>query len=251
MPWKPIQRLTAGINVREEHLQAIFDAWPASSTLLAGVPNWLMKLGAPQLPRRAIAAFGYKFTPDVLWRSSAELVVAELKYGTNHEPIAIGEVLHHRSMLRRHHPASFVVPLIVCQYNGWVRAAVNDIGAGLRHVEVDLLEHDGAHLAWLSNPHAEVQLCTPPPEIPLGPAWRAKKWWKVHDEPTWLSARDTPVPPFVTGPILMVSELRGRQGEYVFWNGTMPAFGDSEWGKTAGQFCVGAGDKPPPFEPGW
>jgi hypothetical protein len=62
--------------------------------LIAGAPDWLWKPGTPE-KQKSRDAYGYRFTPDVTWITRSKAFVAELKYGTKNEPLALGEVLHH------------------------------------------------------------------------------------------------------------------------------------------------------------
>ncbi len=227
--WRKIERLNASEGVLERDVQAIFDAWGSDNIqeLIAGAPDWLWALGTPEQQRGRVG-YGHTFTPDVLWSARNKAVVAEIKYGRKNEPLAIGEAVHHGYMLRLLEGFSQVTPLVITQYCGWVRAAVYELkGSGLRHVEVDLLKAFGGRLLWVTDPHATVEKCAAPKELPLDKAWKARRWWRVADEETWL-VHEKPGYPFTVGPLAIISKARSTQQRYVLWSGRMPGR-DEKW----------------------
>lgn len=252
--------MSAGDELKEKELQRVFKAWGASAppAQLAGVPDWLWDLGKPTTKHKH-GAFGYTFEPDVHWARSGkrQSVVAELKYGTKYEPIAVAEALHHAHLLARHDKGRRPVPVVVSQFNGWIRAAVHEVAAsGLRHVEVDFLEYEGTEKAicWISDPHAKTEEKRSPPEVPLEAAWRELSWWKVDGEYSWIVSATRPTRPFHEGPMAIVSAMRGAPDRYVLWTGRLPKLHDHwnarDWSKS-GTYWVstgarGPGEMPPP-----
>jgi hypothetical protein len=227
MGWTRIERLDARNDVLESQVQNIFDAWGSSEmpAIIAGAPKWLWTLGKPK-KRKQRVAYGYPFTPDVLWHTPRKAVVAELKYGTKYEPLALAEVLHHAHMLRQLDGLAEVTPLVVTQYNGWMRAAAHELqSSNLRHLEIDLLNASGQHLLWVSDPHAAIKACAPPKDLPLDAPWKAKKWWRVTGEETWL-VQENPQQPINVGHLAIISKICSAPQGYVLWRGQMPGLRD-------------------------
>ncbi len=190
--WEQIQRFDASSDALEKDVQDIFDAWGSDKmpAVIAGAPDWLWELGRPA-EKRGYIGYGYAFKPDVLWQSQRTVHVAEIKYGTKFEPIALAEAVHHAYMFREikeFTDVTHVTPIVISQYNGWIRAAVAELKhQSLRHVEIDLLYAKalGGELLWVTDPHAALTECKAPKDVPLGVKWKARKWWRVTGEETW------------------------------------------------------------------
>jgi hypothetical protein len=169
-------------SIRERELQHLFESWHTrDATLLYGVPDWLDSIDAAPVPpsQRRRRSFGYDFTPDIEFIVRRRRYVLELKHGAKYEGVALAEVLHHAAWLKRYEAeqASEVVPVIISQYNTWLRLAVDEyLRAAVRHVEVVALAGPGdtTILAF---------------DVPLAP-------WTVKQPPTWLRDVDPKVARF-------------------------------------------------------
>lgn len=172
-------KLTAK-RVLEKELQSLFDGWATrADAALFGVPDWLDAIRVPPIPRgkRTRRSFGYDFTPDVEFVVEPQRYVVELKHGVKYEPLALAEVLHHAAWLKRYEAerASQVVPVIVSQYNAWLRLAIEEyLRAIVRYVEALVLEVTDAG-------HDKISLFAF--DVPLAP-------WTVQQPPSWLTELD-------------------------------------------------------------
>lgn len=131
---------------------------------------------------------------------------------------------------------------MICQYSNWLRAAAHELGGVVRHVEIDLLQVSGERILWVSDPHAGQSECPMPEDMPLPEVWRARRWWKVEGEPTWLVHDGNPTTPFLVGPFALVSRLCPRRAgvvpagaetqdkgsRFLLWRGAMPEY-SNEW----------------------
>jgi hypothetical protein len=163
-------------KVLERDLQELFESWPArDASRMFGVPDWLNAIGVPPLEKkeRQRRSFGYDFTPDIEFIVGRLRYVLELKHGDKFEPLALAEVLHHAAWSKRYeaHQASHVVPVIVSQYNSWLRLAIDEYLRGvLRYIEAVALAGPGDTTIFAFD-------------TPLAP-------WTVEQPPTWLAALD-------------------------------------------------------------
>jgi hypothetical protein len=241
--WREATRLVAGSNgAKESVLQSIFNEWATQKTPVAGVPQWLWELPNPERPTEC--SFGYEFTPDAYWPKSHPRIVGELKYGSKFEPIAIAEAVHHAHLLRLLHGGTPILSVVITQQNYWIRATVAELSSpAIRHLEADLLALDKNTLLWLSCPHATLgEPSSMPDEVPLEQAWTSMRWSSVEGELTWIAHDETSKPPFLHGPIAMLSRFRNSSRyEWVLWTGRLPplrtAWSQSDW-EAAGSFWV-------------
>ena len=170
MQWRELTRQ----KVRERELQGLFESWPTQdASRLFGVPDWLNAIDVPPMEEGRRRSFGYDFTPDIEFIVGRTRYVLELKYGDKYEPQALAEVLHHAAWSKRYEAdlASQVVPVIVSQYNAWLRLAIDEYLRGVvRYVETVALENSGDATIWAFD-------------APLAP-------WTVKPPPTWLATLD-------------------------------------------------------------
>jgi hypothetical protein len=231
---------SAGGN--EAAIQRAFNSWGAGAAGFAvAAPTWLLKLGRPDLPYRTgrqptHTVFGLSYKPDVVWSTGKgkDAVVAELKFASKYEPLAVAEALHNGYMLTRalRRP---VQPVIIGQYNCWTRAAVDAVNSDgrclVRHFEIERLKIRGVreHLLWLTDPHAVAVLDDQMP-VPLHKLEGFSEWnWRpVHGAATWVGTPDAPPSrllfhdrPFA---ILSSVQLSRSKVRYVFWRGSPPVF---------------------------
>ncbi|MBC7977432.1 MAG: hypothetical protein H7138_20855 [Myxococcales bacterium] len=175
-------------RVLECEIQNLFDAWDKRPDgRLFGVPDWLNEIRVAPIPPgedRTRRSFGYAFTPDVEFIVGSHRYVIELKQGAKYEPLALAEVLHHAAWLKRYDSknASQVVPVIVSQYNSWLRLAIEEyLRAVVRYVETIVLET--TEIGNLRNAAFDKALLFAF-DVPLAP-------WAFHSEPpSWLAALD-------------------------------------------------------------
>ncbi|CAM3214622.1 hypothetical protein G4177_26835 [Corallococcus sp. ZKHCc1 1396] len=243
--WREVKRLAAGgDDAKEKVLQDIFNRWGERKAPVAGAPDWLWELPTPTRP--FTNAFGYSFTPDAYWGQIQPRMVAELKYGTNFEPIAVAEALHHAHLLRLIEGGEPIRPILVTQLNYWIRATIAELGnTELRHIEADLLTIDSQTLLWLSAPHAIMSApALLPEESPLARNWTSLHWFNVEGESgwSWVAHDGGSKTPFIQGPTAMLSKFRnGARYRWVLWTGQLPPLGtkrgQQDWDK-AGSYWV-------------
>lgn len=98
----------------------------------AGTPPWIEALIGWRSQPGFTDAWGYGFRPDALAHDGAQIFAFELKYGRKGEPLALAEVLHHAHALATQVApfkslgddwpvAGAVRPVIVSQFNAWIR----------------------------------------------------------------------------------------------------------------------------------
>jgi hypothetical protein len=244
--WRAARRLVAGSGgVKESTLQDLFNKWATNKTSTAGVPHWLWELPDPEKPPKGgFCGFGYRFIPDAYWPQSQPRIVGELKYGMKNEPIAIAEAVHHAHLLRLLHPGPPILSVVITQQNYWIRATVAELATpAIRHIEADLLAIDQQTLLWLTCPHSTLgEPYSLPDGAPLDNAWTSMRWCSVDGEPTWIAHNEKSKPPFLHGPIAMLSQFRNRSRyEWVLWTGHLPPLGTawspSDW-ENAGSFWI-------------
>ncbi len=234
--WSATKRVRPGrgngraLEVRD--LQPWFTRWQVhKDDRVAGCPGWLSRLGEVS-PKRAEKGYGASFTPDVLWREARW--VAEIKYGTKNEPLAVSEVLHHAFVLGQHHPGRRWTAVVVSQPSPWITAAVSWLCPrgkqfpALRHVECDLVGPQAKRTLWLSNPHATLKVEAPPRDTfgdSLRVGWGEGTWRKRNEEDTWVWTKGEQRLPFLTGPVAVISRIAGGSEEWIGWSGRMPSLG--------------------------
>ena len=146
----------------EKELQTHFDAWTRERSVRVGTPPWMeaLKTWAPQ--QTFVDSWGVSFRPDTLAHDGAATYAFELKFARKYEPLALPEVLHHAHALRRATTQVLsgwpldagVRPVIVSQFNAWIRDAREFLLANgfrsdaLRVLEVAALR-DTAGRSWL------------------------------------------------------------------------------------------------------
>jgi hypothetical protein len=228
MGWQQITALPMDERL-EKPVQAIFNSWGKNPLRIAGAPRWLRECRAENATR-AFAAYGYSFTPDVLWDCCDKRYVLELKCAPRYEPLALAEVLHHAQALEDlGYAMKPAVPVVVTMYSPWVRAAVARSRAGgamIHALEMDLL--DDRSLIWFDDPHAAWKVSDPPAVVPGSHrvGWR---WHRVEEAQTWIAVRGVSErrPVIFTEPYVMVAQVFDQNGtaldEYVLWQGTPPS----------------------------
>lgn len=110
----------------EANLQTHFEHWESAQEVRIGVPLWLKNMRAWKGQPSLVDAWGVSFRPDVVAHDGEKTYVFELKYARKYEPLALAEVLHHAHALRAQPYMDWpqlVQPVIVSQFNAWVRDA--------------------------------------------------------------------------------------------------------------------------------
>ena len=149
----------------ETELQDHFDKWSSGASQRAGTPRWVEQLQGWKRQQQFTDGWAYGFRPDTLAHDGTETFVFELKYARKGEPLALAEVLHHAHALAahsgsfgaldRHWPAGSVIrPVIVSQFNAWIRDSRRYLIAhGFREDRLLVLEvaalRDRAGNVWL------------------------------------------------------------------------------------------------------
>jgi hypothetical protein len=227
-------------RILENELQALFDGWATrADELLFGVPDWLDAIRLPPIPRgeeRTRRSFGYDFTPDVEFVVGPQRYVVELKHGAKYEPLALAEVLHHAAWLKRYESerASQVVPVIVSQYNAWLRLAIEEyLRAVVRYVEALVLERpDKTSLFAFDVPLAPWTIQQPPSWLTeLDPRAVTLHWHHVAENDSWFGlAQGMPTrPTFLEVPYVWIVR-GGADRPVLFWEGWAAKRGD-QWTK--------------------
>ena len=116
------------------------------------------------------SGISYGFHPDLLGSTRGEDLVFEFKCAAKFEPQALGEVLHHAWMSSHSSDLSGATPravgwtpLLVTQYNAWLRAAFAFLveqgltKTAIKHIEFTTLTSNQSSeiLLWFDEPHAE------------------------------------------------------------------------------------------------
>jgi hypothetical protein len=223
--WRYLQRK----KVLERELQNLFDSWmKRDGSLLFGVPDWLNAIDVPPLNRLpARRAFGYEFTPDVEFIVGRLRYVLELKQGDKFEPMALAEVLHHAAWSKRYEAdqASHVVPVIVSQYNSWLRLAIDEYLRGvIRYVEVVALEdpaNPGNANLWAFEAPLAPWTIKPPPTwlVALDPKASMLHWHHVAETDSWFGLREKQParPAIMEAPYVWV--MGGFDSPVLLWEG--------------------------------
>ncbi len=167
-----------GTKSKRESLEDIFCDRRKRSRQCAGLPDWMRGL----LLRKQVKhrdRWGAEFVADAVASSGRENFVFELKYGAKYEPVALAEVLHHAAALDRVSPelkqwtvkpAVPVIPVIVAQWNAWIRGALDWLlhartATRLRLLEVIALRdpRESDTLLWFDEPlarsHSSLRAC--------------------------------------------------------------------------------------------
>lgn len=244
------REITALPNRRrsESLVQSIFDSWPKRTKTIAGAPTWLRKCRESN-KRESFDAFGYSFTPDVLWNGERERYLLELKCANKYEPLALAEALHHAQILEALYSEAdqLVVPVLVTMYSPWLRAAVARLRSSavvVHSLEMDILEDDvqGDTAFWFDDPHAD---WTPSevPEVLRASHLRHWNWHYVDATSTWIAIKGKLErrPVFFEEPYVMVARAFGpadrELDEYYLWQGTPPrrhsGSSPEHWGDSA------------------
>lgn len=231
MQWRELTRQ----KVRERELQGLFESWPTrDASLLFGVPDWLNAIDVAPLPmqERRRRSFGYSFTPDIEFIAGQLRYVFELKHGDKYEPQALAEVLHHAAWSKRYeaHLASKVVPVIVSQYNAWLRLAIDEYLRGVvRYVEADVLEGlEGAAVFAFDVPLAPWTVQLPPPWLTaLDPRAGKLHWHHVAETDSWfgLAQELTMRPTIIEEPYVWI--VGGSERPVLLWEGWSAKRGES------------------------
>lgn len=234
-------------RVLERGLQALFDGWATRADApLFGVPDWLDAIRIPPIPRgeRTRRSFGYDFTPDVEFVVGPQRYVIELKHGAKFEPLALAEVLHHAAWLKRYEAerASQVVPVIVSQYNAWLRLAIEEyLRAVVRYVEALVLEDpeegpDKTSLFAFDVPLAPWTIQQPPSWLTeLDPRATTLCWHRVAENDSWFGlAQEMPMrPTFLEVPYVWIVR-GGADRPVLLWEGWAAKRGE-QWRKATSQ----------------
>lgn len=253
--WRPLTRQ----SVRERELQGLFESWPArNASLLFGVPDWLNAIDVPPLPgtERRRRSFGYDFTPDIEFIVGRTRYVLELKHGNKFEPQALAEVLHHAAWSKRYeaHLASQVVPVVVSQYNAWLRLAIDEYLRGVvRYVEADALEASENATIWAFDvPLAPWTVKPPPPWLTdLDPRAGKLRWHHVAETDSWfgLTQELTMRPTVIEEPYVWI--VGGSDRPVLLWEGWSAKRGelwrsvrspDQRWNANGSYFLSGGED---------
>lgn len=225
-------------RVLEGELQKLFDGWVIRMAPLFGVPDWLDAIRLPPVSRgdRTRCSFGYEFTPDVEFVVGSQRYVVELKHGAKYEPLALAEVLHHAAWLKRYEAerASQVVPVIVSQYNGWLRLAIDEyLRAVVRYVEALVLEGpEGTSLFAFDVPLAPWTVQQPPSWlIELDPRVLSLRWHRVAENDSWFGFAEemSTRPTFLEVPYVWIVR-GGTDRPVLLWEGWAVRRGD-RWAK--------------------
>jgi hypothetical protein len=222
----------------ESKLQALFDGWATRADApLFGVPDWLDAIRLPPIPRgkeRTRHSFGYDFTPDVEFVVGPQRYVFELKYGAKYEPLALAEVLHHAAWIRRYDAerASQVVPVIVSQYNAWLRLAIDEhLRTVVRYVEALVLEDpDETSRFAFDVPLAPWTIQQPPSWLTeLDSRAASLHWHRVAENDSWFGlAQEMPTrPTFLEVPYVWIV-CGGADRPVLLWEGWAPKRGE-QW----------------------
>lgn len=225
--WTRVYYATA----KEYVIQGEFDRWHARDPArMFGLPDWLAQLGQP-LPRTQRASFGYAFTPDVEFLVGGRHYVLELKYASKYEPLALAEVLHHAAWLRRHEAADAtdVVPVVVSQFNSWLRLAVDEyLRDQVRLLEVEVLRDNrcaDARLFVFDAPLAPWNLKEAPPWLAglTGDEGRRLRWHHVPETGSWFGLLNEHEhrPVIIQEPYVWLH--RHDDGTALVWEGLAPA----------------------------
>jgi hypothetical protein len=231
-------------SLREDDFLAEFRSWQGSQRRFArvGVPDWLATFRprptAKQITRNP--GFSSSFRPDLEGEADGARLVLELKCAAKGEPIALAEALHHAYMLSILGEGVHV-PVVVTQYNNWLRASIQYLFVGglhregLRYVEVTPLRRPSPNVEerpavlWFEEPCADWAPCAPPrgsDQCPTG-----LHWYKARGAPTWYGAAET----FETRPALwqvaywMISNEDAGSTRQLLWNGSPDGSGHYRW----------------------
>jgi hypothetical protein len=247
------------IRDSERELQRVFDAWPfqagpvqtlqadSHNYVLVGCPSWLNARRKSSLPKTLTSSLGYDFRPDLVWEGDGGSFVIELKSSVKYEPIALPEALHHAWMLEEGPLAKKasvrrpVVPVMVTQYNVWLRASLEFLFArGLGRDALHYLEFDAlsvpsssneaeSRILWFDEPFAPWVRVDPSREIArLARDFKAallhepRHWYWIEATSTWVTTEceqaNDQRPLFIDGPYSMIVHAGGDS--FVLWTGS-------------------------------
>jgi hypothetical protein len=241
MSWLPLSSLRA----TEAELQNIFDDWHDREVrcLETGAPDWLRSVDVPNERRMFRTPGGYAdFCPDVLWPLADRTVVMELKLAAKAEPLALAQVSYYAFMLEEHptnpaHYARPIVPVIVAQYNSWLRGALSFLHKkglapdAIHYLEVGLvsaLREPFERVIWFDDPFAPWRPGKPPADMDEQRVAAYSHWYYVEKTGTWiglnLSAHEETYfqkrPLFLDRPYAVVSQISQEPGAFVVFEGT-------------------------------
>jgi len=246
----------------------VFDAWPFEQAtyqrirttdreyVVVGCPKWLAASRPSSLRKTLTAEAGHQYRPDVVWEAADRSFVIELKSAAKYEPLALPEVLHHaRSIARASgaHGANDVrpvVPVMVTQYNAWLREALEFLfdnglrSEALHYLEFELLNTSAdrggteQRILWLDEPFAPWVQVDPPAEsqVPrraLGGMFSepTSRWYRIDATDTWVVTEPEHGvdvrPSFVEGRYGMVAPAGPRS--LVCWTGSRFDAGVYQW----------------------
>jgi hypothetical protein len=150
--------------------------------------------------------------------------------------LALAEVLHHAAWLRRYEAerASQVVPVIVSQYNAWLRLAIDEyLRAMVRYVEALVLEDpDKISLFAYDVPLAPWTIQQPPSWLTeLDPRAATLRWHHVAENDSWFGlVQVMPTrPTFLEVPYVWIVH-GGADRPVLLWEGWSAKRGD-QWTK--------------------
>lgn len=223
------------VEVGEADIQMRVANWDqprAADWSRVGCPTWLEALRAIK-PNAYCAAgpLGYGFRPDILAESDGSHLVIELKCARKLEPLALAEVLHHAHLLSQglahapEHRAASYVPVLMTQYNAWLRSSLAFLRLhgmhheSIRYVEFTSLRFGDETILWLDEPFAPWEPAAAPP-LPALLSVGPKQWYKIRGADTWIAVgRDLDERPALwTIPYLTLTVDRGRS-RMLMWSG--------------------------------
>lgn len=225
----------------ESDIQGYMERWHQSVTgwSRVGAPDWLEAMNPMASNHHCATSLGYSFRPDLLATSRNEHLVLEFKCGYKYEPLALAEVLHHAKLLSSNlvpgNPisgATSVVPVLVTQYNSWLRGALaflRDRGlteSAIKYVEFTTLDADGENVLWFDEPFAGWDVCQNEPPVPDRLKAATKVWRKVSGASTWIGidAAGYERPALWSIPYVMLS-ADPRRERLLTWHGSPTGMG--------------------------
>lgn len=229
----------------EADLQEYFTKWaePTNRARQIAAPLWLREVNSFEPQRFCRSVQGYGFQPDLLAKGPDQDWVFELKHASKYEPLALAEALHHAWLLSEGLTANRqerkTIPVLVTQYNVWLRAALgylikNGFNAeAIRYLEVSVIKAGSDDLLWFDEPLAEWELVDGPPPFlpPLPPLPRdvgtPPNWYRVCGSSTWFASqtRSDSRPLIWREPYLMLS-VEPLSGRRLLWFGAPASHGE-------------------------